>query len=182
MMILDSILLTWSLSTFLLQIGSTPIWVPLTIILIIILLFWWGLTRNRIQDESDAHEGIYGDADVARSQVVTVDSKEDVIEEIEESEEPTTVIEPVGPIEPDDLKLIEGIGPKISSVLADAGIVTFSQLADSDLETLDKIVREDAGIKLANPSTWPEQAKLAANGNWDELEQLQEDLHAGQRK
>ncbi len=171
-----------SLTVAFLQIGSTPIWVPLTIILIIILLFWWGLTRNRIEDESrsqdDGHEA--GEPTQSHNEIVT--SEEENIEEIETREGPDPEVQPVVPIEPDDLKLIEGIGPKISTVLAEAGIVTFAQLAGSDPELLEQIVREDAGIKLADPSSWPEQAGLAAAGNWDDLEQLQEELHAGRKK
>ena len=179
---IGSILLAWSWTVTLLQIGSTPIWVPLTIILIIILLLWWGLTRNRIQDESNAQEDESGDDDLARTHTESIVPEDSNVEETEEIESVAEAIEPDTFVEPDDLKLIEGIGPKISAVLADAGIVTFAQLAACNEETLEKIVREDAGIKLANPSSWAEQARLAAAGNWDDLEQLQEELHAGQRK
>lgn len=82
---------------------------------------------------------------------------------------------------PDDLKRIEGIGPKISGLLQEAGITTFAQLADTEVERLEQIV-EDAGIgQIANPSTWPEQAALAAAAKWDELEALQDDLKGGRR-
>jgi predicted flap endonuclease-1-like 5' DNA nuclease len=66
------------------------------------------------------------------------------------------------PLTPDDLKHIDGIGPRISSVLQAAGIRTYAQLADADLTQIKDILRE-AGVR-ANPSTWPEQASLAAVG------------------
>jgi predicted flap endonuclease-1-like 5' DNA nuclease len=66
------------------------------------------------------------------------------------------------PPTPDDLKRIDGIGPRISSVLQAAGIRTFAQLAEADIAQLKDILRE-AGVR-ANPSTWPEQASLAAAG------------------
>ena len=81
----------------------------------------------------------------------------------------------------DDLKKIEGIGPKISKVLIEAGITTFAQLAASSVEELDKIVRQDAGVTIAHPDTWPEQSALAAADKWDELEALQGQLKGGRK-
>jgi predicted flap endonuclease-1-like 5' DNA nuclease len=85
-----------------------------------------------------------------------------------------------GPIEPDDLKRIEGIGPKISGVLAAAGIQTFGQLADADVGRLQQILT-DAGMTLADPASWPEQARLAAAGDWTALQKLQDELQGGRR-
>ena len=81
---------------------------------------------------------------------------------------------------PDDLKKIEGIGPKISELLAAAGIPTFEALSKSDFDTLRGIL-DAAGsrYKIANPTTWPKQAKLAAEGKWDELKALQDRLNGG---
>jgi predicted flap endonuclease-1-like 5' DNA nuclease len=184
MTIIGLIIAIWPLTAALLQSNSTPIWVPLGIILIVILLFWWGLTRNRTQDSDQANVEEHDDIGQTRTQTESVVFEEyfDEEEEIEEIEDVPEVIEPDLPIEPDDLKLIEGIGPKISSILADAGIVTFAQLAELNEQTLEKIVRDEAGIRLASPATWPEQARLAAAGKWDELEQLQEELHGGKHK
>jgi hypothetical protein len=84
------------------------------------------------------------------------------------------------PPTPDDLQCIEGIGPKIAGLLQAAGIMTFSQLAAADVGRLGQIIR-DAGITIADPSTWPEQAGLAAAGRWSELEVLQEELKGGRR-
>ena len=81
---------------------------------------------------------------------------------------------------PDDLQRIEGIGPKIAGLLQEAGIATFAQLAATDVGRLEQTVR-DAGITIADPSTWPEQARLASAGKWAELEVLQEELKGGRR-
>ena len=80
----------------------------------------------------------------------------------------------------DDLKKIEGIGPKIAETLNANGIVTFADLADAKLETLQQILA-DAGAryKAHDPSTWSEQAELARDGNWDELKVLQDALDGG---
>lgn len=87
----------------------------------------------------------------------------------------------VASAEPDDLKKIEGIGPKMSRALNDAGIFTFAQLADANEEQLTQAV-EDAGMRLA-PSlpTWAEQANLAAKGDWDGLQTLQDSLKGGRK-
>ncbi|NNE28771.1 MAG: 30S ribosomal protein S1 [Saprospiraceae bacterium] len=81
---------------------------------------------------------------------------------------------------PDDLKKIEGIGPKISEILTNAGIATFSALGASEPDKIREILLE-AGprYKAHDPGTWPDQAKLAADGKWDELKVLQDSLHGG---
>lgn len=87
---------------------------------------------------------------------------------------------PVGP--PDDLKKVEGIGPKIEGILHAAGITTFSKLAGTSVAALEKIVREDGGIRVAYPDTWPQQAGLAAADKWDELTRFQDTLKGGRRR
>jgi hypothetical protein len=84
------------------------------------------------------------------------------------------------PQQPDNLKQIEGIGPKISQLLQDNGILTFAQLAETNPDRLWAILHE-AGprFQLASPESWPEQARLAADGAWDELRALQDRLIAG---
>lgn len=82
--------------------------------------------------------------------------------------------------EPDDLTRIEGIGPKVAGVLAEAGITTYAQLAETEVEALGEILRE-AGLPFMNPTTWPEQAALAAKNAWAELTTLQTELKGGQR-
>lgn len=82
----------------------------------------------------------------------------------------------------DDLTKVEGIGPKIAEVLAAAGIVSFEQLAGTSVERLREILAA-AGGRFAQhvPDTWPEQAALAAQGDWDALKTLQGELDGGRR-
>lgn len=91
--------------------------------------------------------------------------------------------EPAAPARPDDLKRIEGIGPKIASVLQAGGILTYAQLADSDPDQLRQIlVESDPRLgRITKPDTWPEQASLAAAGDWDGLEELKSGLKGGRR-
>lgn len=84
------------------------------------------------------------------------------------------------PLAGDDFTRIEGVGPKIDTVLKEAGITSYAQLAESSVENLYTVVRE-ANIRAATPDTWPEQAALAAAAQWAELDSLQENLKGGRR-
>jgi predicted flap endonuclease-1-like 5' DNA nuclease len=78
----------------------------------------------------------------------------------------------------DDLVQIEGIGPKIAALLNTHGIHTFRQLADADLEELNRLL-DQARLAFADPSSWPEQARLADLKDWDALSELQARLKGG---
>ena len=80
----------------------------------------------------------------------------------------------------DDLKKIEGIGPKISELLVNADIATFQALSETDPEKIKEILAEAGSrYKMHDPTTWPEQAKMAAEGKWDELQKWQDELNGG---
>lgn len=80
----------------------------------------------------------------------------------------------------DDLTKVEGIGPKINGLLNDDGIWSFRQLSEAAVSRLEKIL-ENAGprYRMHNPGTWPDQAKLAANGKWEQLKKWQSELKGG---
>jgi len=80
----------------------------------------------------------------------------------------------------DDLKKVEGIGPKIASLLNAAGIITFADLAKAPIKKLRKVL-EEAGsrFRMHDPKTWAAQAKLAAKGDWDKLKTWQGELKGG---
>ncbi|WP_299126568.1 50S ribosomal protein L21 [uncultured Winogradskyella sp.] len=77
----------------------------------------------------------------------------------------------------DDLKKIEGIGPKIASTLVEAGVATFADLAKTSPEKISEIIAGVRGNHVTD--TWPAQAKLAAEGKWDELKKWQDELDGG---
>lgn len=82
-------------------------------------------------------------------------------------------------VKADDLAMLEGIGPKIATALNHAGIHTFKQLSQASGEKLHEIL---AGAKLiADPATWPHQAKLAAEGKMEELKKLTDELQGGRK-
>jgi len=80
----------------------------------------------------------------------------------------------------DDLKKIEGIGPKIAEVLTEAGIGTFAALANTSPDAIREILEAASSrYKMFDPTTRPEQAKMAAEGRWDELKKRQDELDGG---
>ncbi len=83
-------------------------------------------------------------------------------------------------IKQDDLKMVEGVGPKIEGLLHDAGITTWEQLANAPTEQVQGIL-DEAGprYRMHEPTTWAKQARLAADGNWDELVAYQDHLDGG---
>jgi predicted flap endonuclease-1-like 5' DNA nuclease len=80
----------------------------------------------------------------------------------------------------DDLKVVEGIGPKIEGIFNDAGILTFEQLANTTATRLKEIL-DGAGSRyqMHDPTTWPAQSKLANDGKWEELKKWQDELNKG---
>lgn len=80
----------------------------------------------------------------------------------------------------DDLKIVEGIGPKIEQLLKEGGINTWAELSVADVDRLKEIL-DAAGprYQIHNPSTWPAQAKFASEGKFDELKEYQEMLIGG---
>lgn len=83
----------------------------------------------------------------------------------------------------DDLKRIEGVGPKIAGLLNAAGIETFADLSKASITKLkDVLTAAGPRFRLAKPDTWKKQAKLAAAGKDAELKKLQDELKGGVKK
>ncbi len=84
------------------------------------------------------------------------------------------------PTAADDLKIIEGIGPKIEGLLKDANIYTWEELAESDPDDLRSILNAAGeSYRIHDPTTWPAQARLAVNGSWELLREYQDQLKGG---
>ncbi|MEN9612399.1 MAG: hypothetical protein RLZZ628_3213 [Bacteroidota bacterium] len=98
-----------------------------------------------------------------------------------------TVIQPIETVVAstvkDDLKKIEGIGPKIEELLNAAGIKTFVQLSLTPQQKLQDVL-DTAGKRFAmhDPTSWTLQANLASKGDWEALKQLQAQLIGGKSK
>ena len=130
---------------------SWLIWIVLGLFLVIVVIGWW-VSRNK------------------GSQPVV---------------QPQAHAEPEMPVvqekkAPDDLTVLEGIGPKVAKVLNDIGIMTFADLAGADVAKVQQTLNA-AGMRYMNPAGWIEQAKLAASGDMEGLKKLQGELQGGRR-
>jgi len=101
-----------------------------------------------------------------------------------EQEEAKAEAEPkkkkVKKVKADDLKIIEGVGPKIESLMKEAGFEDLRAVANASVDDLKKVL-EDAGSRyqMHDPTTWPKQAELAADEKWEELRDYQDYLDGG---
>lgn len=172
---------------------GVPWWVWIFLIVFLVFLFFglWVRFRgkNVVQPEKDPvsaavepRSKLYPVATPAPAAVVPV------VEPVAQAPEPPPPPVPIPespapgvPVKPDDLVIIEGIGPKIARILNHAGITTFAALAAAKPEQLQEILRA-SGLRVpADPTTWPAQAELAAAGKPDELKKLQDSLKGGRR-
>ena len=70
---------------------------------------------------------------------------------------------------PDDLTQLTGIGPRISSILADGGVTTYDELEHSDPSELRKIIAAGGALPPSSLDSWPTQASYATRGDWQGL-------------
>ena len=160
---------------------GNPWWMWLMIVLALIAfaafaIWWWRGSRSEEEQEGTAAVSP-PQSEASEAPPATVAEAEEVAVQLTlpaEEEEPT---------EPDDLTKVEGIGPKISSVLQAAGIKTYAALASTDAAQIRQILGDESPnlLRLADPTTWPQQAELAAAGDWDGLAKLQGELKGGRK-
>lgn len=80
----------------------------------------------------------------------------------------------------DDLKIVEGIGPKIEELFQNAGINTWKKMSETPTEELQEVLNGGGErFSIHNPSTWAKQAQLAYEGKWAELKKWQDELDGG---
>ncbi|MBK8565104.1 MAG: 30S ribosomal protein S6 [Saprospiraceae bacterium] len=93
---------------------------------------------------------------------------------------PKAKIAKAQPPQPDNLKRIEGIGPKIAEVLKASGVDSFAKLASMTPDQIKDLLNQ-AGDRFSfqDPATWPAQSQLAAQGEWDKLKKWQDELKGG---
>ena len=124
--------------------------------------------QARVTGESRAKAA---QAATATAAVEAAAAADDVAEAVEEAMEEPVV---------QDLTVVEGIGPKIAAALQAADVHNYADLAALSPNQIQAILK-DAGLS-ADPSTWPEQAQLAAQGNMEELTALQDKLQGGRKE
>jgi predicted flap endonuclease-1-like 5' DNA nuclease/predicted nucleic acid-binding Zn-ribbon protein len=80
----------------------------------------------------------------------------------------------------DDLKIVEGIGPKIEQILNQSGMYSFDQLANAAANDIKEIlVNAGSRFQMHDPTSWPQQAALARDGKMEDLKKLQDELSGG---
>ncbi len=136
-------------------------WVwSLTRVSLVMLMLWLWL---RYQDERDiSPEG-------------PIELKDEETPQPPSSSKPAPSIPQAKSSKADDLTRIKGIGPKTAKAFQQAGISSYRDLAESSIQDISGVL-EKANYRLLDPSTWIEQARLAADGKWKELDQLQESM------
>jgi predicted flap endonuclease-1-like 5' DNA nuclease len=84
------------------------------------------------------------------------------------------------PVDLNDLSVVEGIGPKIRELLHGSNIRTWRELATTPVAMLNQIL-DDAGprFRIHDPSTWPRQAGLLADGHWVRFKEWTDELKGG---
>ncbi len=162
------------------QAEGNPWWLWIVVLLILAafaacMLWWW--LRSPEEEElphTPARSEATGPGPAVSAEVASAPEREP-------EPEPAVVAEAQPSV--DDLEIVEGIGPKIAAVLREAGITTFAQLASLEPERLRQILadRDPKLLRITDPATWPEQARLAAGGEWEALTRLQDELRGGRR-
>ncbi len=136
---------------------------------------------SRIVVEEIMASGYKGGSQSSMKKTEKKTEKKESTEKAKKAESVKPAGKAVKKVKADDLKKIEGIGPKIAEILSASGIDTFEKLAQADPKAISELLVEKGGKRYAmhDPSTWPKQARLAADGKWDELKALQDNLKGG---
>lgn len=82
----------------------------------------------------------------------------------------------------EDITKVEGVGPKTSTILVEAGVDTFAKISAKTPDEIREIIKAGGGRSVPSIETWPEQAALLANGDVEAFEKLAEELDGGVRK
>lgn len=142
---------------------SWLVWVVLIVFLLMVILGWWVASKGWLKKEEEPQHVEHGHDEHVH------------VETVVESHP-----EPVKTVTPDDLTVLEGIGPKVAQVLAGIGITTFEGLAKADPAQLRSAL-DAAGYKYMEPAGWIEQATFAAKGDSEGLKKLQDSLKGGRK-
>lgn len=148
------------------------------IIIGILILLWWR-QRNKKTEPGKPERSEPFEIEMPPEESISVQLPS--AHQIMVDEYPIKTPETLTPLsESDNLQRIEGIGPKIATILKESGVRSYTQLAAMDVEEI-RVILNEAKIRMAQPDTWPDQAGLAAEGKWDDLATLQSKLKGGRR-
>jgi len=137
-----------------------------------------------VEEAVEAAAEVVEEAPEAVPEAVVEEPAKEVVENVKEKVRTTKsgkIVLPSGKkVKLDDLKIVEGIGPKIEGLLKGAGINTWADLATAALDKVQAIL-DEAGprYRMHDPATWAKQAKMANEEQWEELEKYQDALDGG---
>lgn len=134
------------------------VWLVLALVFIMVIIGWLASKNGWVRQEPEPAHAEHGHEEHAHAEAAQAE-----------------------PAAADDLTRLEGIGPKVALTLQKAGIHTFAQLASAQEDTLRQAL-DSAGYKYMDPSSWPEQAALAAKGDFEALKRLQDGLKGGRKE
>lgn len=149
-------------------------WLMLILFVILAFIVWISLLNNAKQSKIDFHIEEHAEHQTDPMEEIPHRTSEIDLGDQDQRESPLQT--PVA----DDLTIVEGIGPKVCLVLNQAGIYSYKQLSETEVTRLMEIL-ERAKYTYMDPVTWPDQAKLAAEGRIADLKIFQEQLRAGRR-
>lgn len=143
-----------------------------------------GQLEDTIHDRSAQIREKDSSIDLLKGEAADLEKQnQDSIARAEEAEARVAALEARTRAMQDNFAILDGIGPRVSEVLRSAGVNTFAKLAATDEDGIRGIlVAENPSLlRLTDPSTWQEQAGLAAEGDWEALSSLQERLKEDRR-
>jgi len=83
-------------------------------------------------------------------------------------------------VKKDDLKIVEGIGPKIQGLFHNFDIKTWKALSETSANKCQEVLNSGGKrYRIHDPASWPMQAKMAHEGHWEQLAEWQEKHRAG---
>lgn len=83
-------------------------------------------------------------------------------------------------VKQDDLKLVEGIGPKIEGLFHTFDIKTWKALSEASVAKCQEVLNSGGErYRIHDPSSWPMQAKMCYEGKWADLQKWQSEHKHG---
>ncbi len=160
-----------------------------------IIGYFWGKGKREVVDNTaalkaleDKNNKLQADLDACNKKLVTIPkSKPSTASSIAASAVTAVAFDAAAAkaafgkkIKQDDLKIVEGIGPKIEGLFHDFDIKTWQALSDSTVAKCQEVL--DSGgerYRIHDPASWPLQAKMAFKGEWKNLAKWQDEHKAG---
>ena len=144
---------------------------------------WWYMNKSKqesydlVEEEDDLYQS---DDHTLKVRKVTAPGVKDIAEDTPIASSFVDGVAKLDDRVKDDLTKVEGIGPKIAGLLNNQGIWSYQQLSECSIDTLQELlINAGPRYRIHNPGTWPDQAKMAAEGNWEALENWQDQLKGG---